>query len=197
MNMSAEKKLIRRLLNRDPRAFEQLVANYQSNVYNLIYRMIGSREEAEDLAQEVFVTVFKKIDTFRGDSALSTWIYRIATNVCKNRQKYLRRRYCDVVARSDTVQRSLNSSGEVESLRTSSRISRPDELVEGFQMERIIQNEINSLEEEQRLIIVLRDIQGLAYEEISEITGLPLGTVKSRLHRARMTLKVKIAPFLR
>ncbi len=194
MKSAGEKKLVRKLKNRDPRAFETLVGRYQGTVFNLIYRMIGAKEEAEDLAQEVFVTIFKKIDSFRGESSLSTWIYRIASNTCKNRQKYLGRRYFDRPARTVKTEHSSEDQGL---MRTSARISRPDEMVEGFQLERLLQEAINSLEEETRLILVLRDIQGMSYDEISAITRHPLGTVKSRLHRARMSLKEKLSPHLR
>src|SRR5437868_13227376 len=87
-----ERLLIRRLQQRDERAFQEVVRLYQHKVYNLVFRFLGNREEAEDLAQEVFVTVFKSIDTFRGDAKFSTWLYRITANHCKNRLKYLGRR---------------------------------------------------------------------------------------------------------
>src|SRR5215831_20192318 len=87
-----ERLLIRRLQQRDEKAFEEVVRLYQHKVYNLVYRMLGNREEAEDVAQEVFVTVFKAIDSFRGEAKFSTWLYRIAANHCKNRLKYLGRR---------------------------------------------------------------------------------------------------------
>lgn len=195
MVTSSEKKLVQKLKRRDGRAFEFLVREYQAPILNLLYRMIGNREEAEDLAQEVFVTVFKKIDIFRGDSSLSTWIYRIATNHCRNRQKYLsRRRY----ERTHTIDVGVQEdAGMPQSMRTTAEISRPDELVEGYQAERIIQLAMADLDEEQRLVLVLRDIQNVSYEEVSAITGLPLGTVKSRLHRARMSLKDKLKPLLR
>src|SRR5689334_11877090 len=88
-----DRAFLSRLRERDEEAFNQVVSDYQNKVFGLIYRMMGNREEAEDLAQEVFVTVFKSIDQFRGDSKLSTWIYRIAANHCKNRIKYLSRRH--------------------------------------------------------------------------------------------------------
>ena len=105
-----EKRLVQKLRKRDARAFEALVNQYQAPILNMIYRMIGSREEAEDLAQEVFVTVFKKIDSFRGESSLATWMYRIASNHCKNRQKYLRRRYHDRTAYDDITAGDENLS---------------------------------------------------------------------------------------
>lgn len=188
-----EQRLISKLKKRDCRAFEQLVNRYQRQVFNFIYRMIGNREEARDLAQEVFVSIFKNIDGFRGDSALTTWIYRIASNHCKNRRKYLGRR---------SIEQPMNPENENAHLASKHipvavGVSRPDDLVEGYQTEFMIQQAIAQLEEEQRTILVLRDIQSVSYEDISEITGLPLGTVKSRLHRARMTLKDNLAPYLR
>ncbi|MDJ0764333.1 MAG: sigma-70 family RNA polymerase sigma factor [Myxococcota bacterium] len=190
----SEKRLIKRLIKQDPRAFEVLVHKYQGPVFNLIYRMIGNREEAEDLAQEVFVTVFKKISTFRGDASLATWIYRIATNTCKNRKKYLSRRCFDRPALSP---KDEYPADEALSIRTSGCISRPDEEVEGYEMEQLLQKAFGSLEEDHRLILVLRDIQGISYDDITTITGLPLGTVKSRLHRARLSLKEAMKVYLR
>lgn len=189
-----ENRFIQKLKRRDPRAFEKLVNEFQLPVFNLIFRMIGVKEEAEDLAQEVFVTVFKKIDMFRGDSSLSTWIYQIATNHCKNRRKYLGRRAGYPLSREDMG--DVDFRGQ-ESMRTAAVVYRPDDLVEGFQTERFIQECIAKLDEDQRLILVLRDIQNVSYDDIAAITGLPLGTVKSRLHRARMSLKDMLAPILR
>ncbi|MDD5306879.1 MAG: sigma-70 family RNA polymerase sigma factor [Deltaproteobacteria bacterium] len=191
----SEKRLIRRLNARDPRAFDQILSKYQTPIFNLLYRMTGVREEAEDLAQEVFLTIFNKIDLFRSESPLATWIYRIAYNLCKNRRKYLGRRHDRERQVFDEIaERSMVPSGTMS---TSSRVSRPDELVEGFEMERFVQDAIGALDEEHRMILVLRDIQNMSYEEISEITGLAAGTVKSRLHRARMSLKERLAPHLR
>lgn len=190
-----ENRLVSRLKARDPKAFESLIKKYHDLVLNLLFRMGGDREEAEDLAQEVFVTVFKQIDTFRGDSSISTWICRIASNHHKNRQRYLKHR--QHYSRPEVDSDRIEGSDASETMRTSARISRPDEMVEGLQMEALVQGAINELDDEQRLIVVLRDVQNMAYEEISTITGLPLGTVKSRLHRARMVLKEKLAPHLR
>ena len=190
-----ESRLVRRLRARRAGAFEMLIARYQGQVLNLVYRMLGNREEAEDLAQEVFITVFKRIETFRGESSLSTWIYRIASNHCINRRKYLsRRRHYDSRSIHDIGDRSELGGGR---LPVSTRPARPDEMLEGLQMERAIQRAISGLDEDQRLVLVLRDIQSLSYDEIAEITGLAIGTVKSRLHRARMALKEKLAAQLR
>ena len=194
MTLIGGKRFVRKLKKRDPRAFETLMSHYQRPVYNLMYRMLGNREEAEDLSQEVFITVFKKVDTFRGEALLSTWIFRIATNICKNRQKYLGRRYYDRPANREGLEYLTDGR---QNPGTCASIARPDETVEGYQTERFLQQAINSLEEDQKLVLILRDIENLSYENISEITGLPLGTVKSRLHRARMLLKEKLGKHLR
>jgi RNA polymerase sigma-70 factor, ECF subfamily len=188
-----ESRLVQRLKRRDEDAFREMIRTYQTDVFNLVFRMLGNREEAEDLAQEVFVTVFKSIEGFRGDSKFSTWLYRIAVNTCKNRYKYLARRMHHAQAPLDEIsERSMSGrdGGPVVSLQA--QISRPDKMLEGLQLERALKQAIASLEEDQRALIVLRDIQGLSYQEIAKITSLPEGTVKSRLHRARMALKDKL-----
>lgn len=187
-----ERLLLRRLRERDERAFREMVEEHQDRVFNLLYRMIGAREEARDLAQEVFVTVFKSIDQFRGDSKLSTWLYRIAANHCKNRIKYLSRRHDrDTGVLDDVAEKASAAQGGVPI--ASGHIAGPHAALEGAETERLVQRAIAELDEDQRLVVVLRDIEELSYEEIGAITGLPEGTVKSRLHRARLALKEKLA----
>jgi RNA polymerase sigma-70 factor (ECF subfamily) len=159
-------------------------------VFALVFRMLGRREEAEDLAQEVFVQVFKAIEQFRGDSKLSTWIYRIAVNLCKNRTKYLSRRHAsdqdDIDAMADRAPLSAAKGVSVGD------ISRPDELVEGMQLEVIVKRAIQSIDAEFREVLILRDVEDMSYEEIAAVTGLADGTVKSRIHRARAQLKALV-----
>ena len=183
-----ETELIERLKRRDERAFREFVQTYQRPVYALVLRMLGDPEEARDLSQEVFVSVFRAVGTFRGDSKLSTWLFRIVTNHCRNRQKYLgRRQYAKRQPYEETEERAdMAVFGE--------RLPRPDREVEGRHLQSAIQQAIAALEEDQRELVVLRDIQGLSYEDIQRVTGLPEGTVKSRLHRARLALKEAIAP---
>src|SRR5262245_65677182 len=185
-----ERALLVRLRDRDEDAFNQVVREHQNKVFNLIYRMIGSREEAEDVAQDVFVTVFKSIDQFRGDAKLSTWLYRIAANHCKNRIKYLARRHDRSTTELDDAA-ERHAVGQGASPIGAGHIDGPDRVLEGIELERTVQAAIAGLEEDHRLVVVLRDIEELSYEEICEITGLPEGTVKSRLHRARTALKEK------
>ncbi len=179
--------LVARLVAREEAAFNQLVLLYERRVFALVYRMVGRRDEAEDLAQEVFVQVFKAIDQFRGDSKLSTWIFRIAVNLCKNRIKYLARRKTDAQEElGERLERSAFTSARGVSV---GEIGRPDELVEGMQLERIVKAAIEQVEPDFREVLILRDVEDLSYEEIGAITGLAEGTVKSRIHRARAQLK--------
>jgi RNA polymerase sigma-70 factor (ECF subfamily) len=185
-----EARLVERLVARDERAFNALVRAYEQRVFALVFRMTGHRAEAEDLAQEVFVQVFKAIGSFRGESKLSTWIYRIAINLCKNRTKYLRVRHAgqqdDLEALQDRLPAGAATHANV------AHINRPDEMMEGMQVERIVQQAILELEPTFRECLVLRDVEELSYEEIGAITGLPEGTVKSRIHRARAQLKERV-----
>jgi RNA polymerase sigma-70 factor, ECF subfamily len=182
-----ERSLLKRLLNRDERAFRELVEAHRDRVFNITCRMLGDRAEAEDVAQEVFITVFKSIETFRQESKFSTWLYRITVNHCKNRIKYLARRH-------DRKREELNETSEQVNgvAQPSLRAAQPDRALEGIQMEVLLQQAIASLEEEHKEVVILRDIEDLSIEEICEITNLPDGTVKSRLHRARLALRKKL-----
>jgi RNA polymerase sigma-70 factor, ECF subfamily len=187
---SSERRFIERLTARDERAFNELVQTYERRVYLLVFRMLGRREEAEDMAQEVFVQVFKAIGQFRGEAKLSTWIYRIAINLCKNRTKYLVRRHSDRQDELDPIEGSVPMS-QAKGV-TLSEVSRPDHMIEGYEIERIVQSSIAELDPDFREVLVLRDVEDLSYEEIGEITGLAEGTVKSRIFRARALLKAKV-----
>lgn len=182
-----EAKLIERLARRDERAFNELVRTYERRVFGVVLRMLGNPAEAEDLSQEVFYQVFKAIGTFRGDSKLSTWIYRIAVNLCKNRAKYLKVRHTsdqtDIEEQAERV-----PLGEARHANVG-QVERPDEMMEGRQVEKIVRDAIVQLEPAFRECLVLRDVEELSYGEIGEITSLPAGTVKSRIFRARAQLK--------
>ena len=185
-----DSKLIERLVARDERAFNTLVRSYERRVYGLVFRMLGNQAEAEDLSQEVFVQVFKAIATFRGDSKLSTWIYRIAVNLCKNRSKYLKVRHAGKQDELEPLAERL-PLGDARSAAIG-HIERPDELVAGRQIEAIVAQAITEIEDTFRECLILRDVEELSYEEIGEITGLPPGTVKSRIFRARAQLKALV-----
>jgi RNA polymerase sigma-70 factor (ECF subfamily) len=186
MSDDADAGLIDRLVLRDERAFTALVKAYERRVFALVLRMIGNPAEAEDLAQEVFVQVFKAIGTFRRESKLSTWIYRIAINLCKNRSKYLRVRH---TAEQEPLDAQAERATALDAKVSYSDIARPDDMASGKQAERIVQQAIAELEPSFRECLILRDVEDLSYEDIGEITGLPEGTVKSRIHRARAQLR--------
>jgi RNA polymerase sigma-70 factor (ECF subfamily) len=191
MSDEYEQKLVERLKKRDEAAFTELIKLYQARVFRLVFRMLNDRAEAEELAHEVFITVFKSIHSFRGDSKLSTWLYRVATNHCKNRIKYLSRRArgqkkeFDEVADRDAIESATMS--------TSAQLPRPDEMAQARQAESFVKLALAELDDDQKELVILRHIENLTYEEIQEITGLPEGTVKSRLHRARFALKSRLA----
>jgi RNA polymerase sigma-70 factor, ECF subfamily len=183
-----ERSLLRRLRDHDERAFRELVETHRDRVYNITFRMLGNRAEAEDVAQEVFIAVFKMIGHFREESKFSTWLYRIAVNHCKNRIKYLARRH-------DRSRDELDETAHVNGVNGSIGApmpSSPHKALESAQMEKLMQDAIANLDDDQRIVVVLRDVEDLSIEEICEITGLPDGTVKSRLHRARLVLRKRL-----
>lgn len=188
LDPEAERALVERLRRRDEAAFNLFVRAYQQKVFTVVSRMLGNRADAEDLAQEVFITVFRSIESFRGDAKLNTWLYRVAINHCKNRIKYLDRR-----ARKgsreleETPELAIADGGGVMT-----PIARPDERAQGTELERVVQEALGRIDPDHREVIVLRELEGLSYEEIMAITGLAEGTVKSRLHRARVALKEAI-----
>ena len=184
-----ERMLLRRLRERDERAFRELVDEHRDRVFNLTYRMLGNRAEAEDVAQEVFITVFKTIDQFREESKFSTWLYRVTVNHCKNRIKYLARRHDR--NRDELDEQSSGVNGAVVGVPI--RAAQPDRALESAQTEKLLQEAIASLDDDHRIVVVLRDVEDLSIEEICEITKLPDGTVKSRLHRARLALRKKLS----
>jgi RNA polymerase sigma-70 factor (ECF subfamily) len=183
----AERLLIGRLKERDEQAFDEIVRLYGDKVFSLVYRMLGNRAEADDIAQEVFITVFKTIETFRGEAKFSTWLLRIAANQSKNRIKYLARRATDPEGLDGGGAGDVAAAPHVLPLQ--GQVDGPDVLVEAAELDKLMQRAIATLDEEQRLLVVLRDVEELSYQEIGEITSLPEGTIKSRLHRARMAIK--------
>jgi len=182
-------ELIKRFLEGDEGAFNRLVLSYQNRVYGLCYRITGNLDEAEEVAQEIFITVYKSLKNFRGESRFSTWLYRITVNHCKNRMKYLGRR-------GYYTSESYDQPLEVEDGEVSRQIEAEGMdalgILEQKETQRLVQAKISELDEEHREVILLRDMEGLSYEEIAEILGLREGTVKSRIHRARLELKGKL-----
>jgi RNA polymerase sigma-70 factor (ECF subfamily) len=177
--------LVRSFKDGNPIAFERLVIKYQDRIFNLCFRFLGDRHEAEDTAQEVFIKVFKALKRFRSESSFYTWIYRITVNTCKNRVKSLDYRRSKKNITLDDERDSKYSSPVF----TSGIDDNPVQVIEKKERIKKVQNAIKDLTSDHRAVIILRDIEGFSYEEISEITGHKLGTVKSRLSRARNDLR--------
>ena len=183
--MSSEKALVQKAKAGDRDAFAALVSAYEGKIYNLSLRYLGNREDAMDASQEVFLRVFRFLPGFQEESGFSTWIYRIGVNVCK-----------DMLAkRAKRGELSLELPDEEEDYRTAevadSRYD-PEAIVEQADLRESLAEAIGQLPQQQREMIVLRDIQGLSYEEIGQVLSLEAGTVKSRLSRARENLRKKL-----
>ncbi len=181
MTREQELAVVRRVQRGDVNAFEDLVAAYEKNVYNLALRMTGSPEDAEDMAQEAFIKAYNSLPSFRGDSKFSVWLYRIVSNVCLD---FLRKKN-----RRGTVSLSVeDDDGEDVQLDLPDTSQSPEELLEKKLTRESVRRGLASLPPDARQILLLREIQGLSYEEIGETLGLEPGTVKSRIFRARKKL---------
>ena len=179
----SDEALIEQIKNGDLNAFEQLIARYETRVYTIAYRYVGNHSDASDLAQEALIRVYRSIGAFRGDSAFLTWLYRVVTNVCKDE---LRRR-----ARQNTISMDeMLERGQAPAVQTAEKP--PEEAVLRKEWQEEVQVILNSLSEEHRTVVVMRDIQGYSYEEIAGFLECSLGTVKSRLNRARNLLKERL-----
>jgi len=175
----------------DMAAFDHLVLKHKDKLFNMVYWLLGDYQEANDCAQDTFIKVVKSIKKFRFESSFSTWLYRIAINTCKNRLKSSAYRWKKKTVPLENPQSSEQGNRSYEIQNGSPSPANELEKKERLMM---IQKAINALPQEQNKVIVLRDIQGLSYQEIADITGLNLGTVKSRLARARMELRKNLAP---
>ncbi len=184
--MLRDEELVISSRNGDIDAFEELVNRYERKIYTIAYRLIGNPDDASDLTQEAFLKAFQGLKNFRGDSSFQTWMSRIVTNVCRDE---LRRRYCKPVEHlEETI---ILEEGEV-TRQVASQDPGPEELYEKKELQELIQEMINTLTPEFRMALILRDIQGYSYEEISEQLNCSIGTVKSRINRARNYLKKKL-----
>ncbi|MDY6932675.1 MAG: sigma-70 family RNA polymerase sigma factor [Spirochaetota bacterium] len=170
-------------------AFDKLVIKYKNIVFNLCYRILGDHDEANDCAQDTFVKVYKNLKNYQFRSSFSTWLYTIAVNTCKNRLSSLDYRFNKRMARIDHPGNAENRQQKIEILDLSFN---PDQIFERREKARLIEEAIDSLPLKQRVMIVLRDIEGKSYEEIASITGYKPGTVKSRLARARQHLRDRL-----
>jgi RNA polymerase sigma-70 factor (ECF subfamily) len=182
---SREAALIERCATGDQAACAELVSTHQRMVFGLALHLLGDRDEALDLSQEVFLRVFRTIATFRGQSALRTWIYRIVINQARNRQRWWRRRRrADQVSLDDHLQQFGDMESTTDVL--------PDRLLASKETASRIWQALDRLPFDQRTALVLREVDGLRYEEIAFSLGVAVGTVKSRLTRARQALRAEL-----
>lgn len=174
--------LLARLRAGDARAFEDLVTAYQHRVFGVALRMLGRRAEAEEIAQETFLRAHRALGEFRGEARLGTWLYAIASRLCLNRLA--------------SAQRRLERGDEDALLRLPAAGGDAAAALERSELSAALHDAIAALPEDRRIVVILRDLEGLAYEEIAEVLGLELNTVRSRLHRARVDLKAKLERWL-
>lgn len=186
-----DSSLVAVFLAGEPRAFTELADRYHVRLLNFIYRTIGDRDRAEDLVQETFIRVYRHIHRFDQTKKFSTWAYTIAGNLAKNE---LRNRSRNPLVLFQAIKR--NWDADHRPLEWEDNTFRPDELFRKRNLREMIEQAVSQLPEHHRVVFVLRELEGKTYEEISEITGVNLGTVKSRLNRARNNFAHLIAPML-
>ena len=177
-----EQELVARARAGDHAAFEQLIRDNQSRIYNLTLRMVGDPEDALDLSQEAFLNAWKGLPSFKGDSSFSTWLYRLASNACLDFLRSKKRR-------QDTIGSAFSLDDETAPPPPADHALKPEEHLERKERRAALHRSLARLPDHHRQVLVMRELSGLSYQEISDVLELDLGTVKSRLTRARTALK--------
>ena len=179
--MSADDhRLIAECLKGDTLAFGELIRRYQDRLFNMVYRVVGNVEDAQDIVQDTFLNAYRSLNSFKGDAEFFTWLYRIAWNTAvslKRKQKA-----------ALSLHGSRNGQSGIDPL-DGSESSQPGHALEKAEQETRIQAALNRLSPEHRAVLILKEMEGQRYEDIAEILGVPVGTIRSRLHRARMELR--------
>ena len=189
-NQSSDKKLVKRVQKGDKGAFDLLVLKYQHKIVNLVMRYVRDPELALDITQEAFIKAYRALPRFRGDSAFYTWMYRIAVNTAKNHLAAQRRRPMDVeLDLQDPEQYDLHA--KLKETDTPEGVTLSNELKE------TVERAIAALPEDLRTAIILRELEGMSYEEIAQTMECPVGTVRSRIFRARDAIAKKVGPLTR
>lgn len=185
--------LVERALDGDIAAFEKLVSRYQNKIIGYVGRMTdGDREEAEDITQETFIKAYRSLDSFRGQASFSTWLYKIATNLCIDRARTKKRRPQQAYSLDEPVDKDEEKGGrEIPDNRYE-----PGKGVERDEMRALVRETVAEMPEKMRQVLIMCDLQGMPYEDISRILDVPLGTVKSRLFHARADLARRLRPYM-
>ncbi len=178
--------LVERAREGDQYAFDRLIHKYQSRIYQFCYRMLSDPDEAEELTQDVFVKLYRNLKRFRYESKFSTWLFQIAKNLTLNKLKYLKRRHFFANQSLDEPRRT--GDGEIR-FEVADETCDLEAAYENLELQQLVQTKIAQLRPEHRVALVLRDMEGLRYDEIARILNLAEGTVKSRIHRARLELR--------
>lgn len=184
-NKLSDKALISLIKNGDKEAFSILIKRYEKKVLNILYLQLGNTPDLEDLVQEVFIKVFKNVKNFRGESQFSTWLYRIAVNVSYD----YKRKSKDIYSLDDPLKEDEEDTFEKI---IPNNDEDPLSIIEGEELRNKLRKLIKELPKEYQEVLILREYEGLSYEEISKILNCPIGTVESRLFRARKELKEKL-----
>ena len=173
---------VRRIQHGEADAFEVLVRRHEKTIFNLVYRMLGDYDDATEVSQEVFLSAYRAIGQFRGEANFSTWLYRIALNHATTRRKSTNSRQKRLVPLDGS---EMIDDGQIG----------PAETLEKKELRERVQRALNELEPDDATVILLRDLQDIPYEDVARMLEIPVGTVKSRLHRARQALKARLAAY--
>ena len=189
---ASDEELVARARGKDFAAFEELLDRYEDKVFRLAYRFVRNESEAKEILQDTFLSIWRKLDTFKGDSLFSSWLYRVAANTALMRLRSQRRHpevsTEDLPAGFLDERRDLPAVGENWS-------RRPDEQLQSDELRRHIQAAVDALPELYRTVFLIRDVEGLSTEETAELLGVSIPTVKTRLHRARLALREAITGY--
>jgi RNA polymerase sigma-70 factor (ECF subfamily) len=188
---SHDAAFVRRLQAGEDTAYDELVRTYNASIYHVAYRMLGDSADAADAVQDTFLKVFRNVESFRGEASLKTWIFRIGISEILNRLRWWKRRH-----RLSTVSMDDNRNGNGRALCIPDAAPSPYQSLESKEQEMAIQQALGRLSADHRSIVVLRDIEGFAYTEIADVLGISVGTVKSRLARARADMKKSLIRYL-
>ena len=181
-------ELVKKTVSGDRQAYRELVEKYQQRIYSIAYGVLHNREDSLDVCQDVFIKAYRKLAKFRGDSSFYTWLYRIAINMAID---YRRKRKIAVEVEYDD---KISTDEETEKTGITAQAEIPSETLDRKEINKLVMDAIQKLPEEQKTVLVLREIEGLAYEEIAEVTGISIGTVMSRLHYGRRKLRDILTP---